>query len=65
MSLENIVLGEIDKIDKKIEYLFLEFQDGGLDISDYSSEAQRLVELKRPLERVLLKYKPEVYGENR
>ena len=65
MNLENIVLDEISRIDNKLEYLFLEFQDGSLSNSEYHSEAQRWVEVKRPLERVLMKYKPEVYGEKK
>ena len=65
MNLENIVLDEINKINKKLDYLFDDFSKGLLVRIDYSLEAQRLVETKRPLELALIKYKPEVYGEKK
>ena len=65
MKLESIVLDEINKINKKLDHLFDDFSNGLLEGVEYSLEAQRLVEVKRPLERVIIKYKPEVYGEKK
>lgn len=63
--LEDIILDEISKIDKQLDYLFEDYQEGIIEAKVYTEACHRLVEIKRPLERCLIRYDCNKYGDQR